>query len=617
MHTLVVVEEVDVAEQVTQFLGEHGISVHHHDFDHSDQATIQCFQAGEIPILITTVEEDFYEEFIFIPTNVLVDVPLFITDQYSSYKDLIATSGAHLTFYVDNDNWLSVAYIIKQLLEQGISLTTDPNPSSPNCPSSPASYPSHSKSLVSDNCSITTVVPRSNSPKLMADDSVCLSRLDSLALAQLNVDKLKYESARLGQQIQKLSCKLNVPLSHIECGDMAPELVDTDSNHPCTEPQVEILRFKFVHQNLDSAAKDLIYESTTQLPNPKATENYVPSALSKFPVWDEETLVDLEELQQTCHVLLAKLQDCLPNDKGPLSSDEVGRYDVSSPSQEKVALIGVFVPHHPPVSDGKMYADTSWYLSHKNCEEPKHPEARCQASTITQCDHILDVLLGSSWQLLKWPRAGLNGHRSAPNDHTRQSPPGWGFPPAYQAAPTINYVSPGRPCPQVDSPSVVPPQSSCCTDKVDNVLSQSHDEYLDTQAEAWTLDENMSNYEFYNNHLHPSVNGETTHCCECGCQQDYHSDPMLSDPLHGAMENPPGHLPVLQQNLSTEAGPLETMAEEQQLAFPATQPMESQVVMAKDLARLLQELHAVQNTLAASRDVLHGSKTTSILYQCQ
>ena len=195
MHTLVVVEDVDVAEQVTQFLDEHGILVHHHDFDHSNQATIQSFQSGEIPILITTVEEDFYEEFVFMATNVLVDVQLLTTNQYSSYKDLLATSGGHLKFYVDNDNWLSVAYVIKQLLEQGISLTTDPNPSSPNCPSSPASYPSHSKSLVYDSCSITTVVPRSNSPKFMADDSVCLSKLDSLALAQLNVDELKYESA--------------------------------------------------------------------------------------------------------------------------------------------------------------------------------------------------------------------------------------------------------------------------------------------------------------------------------------------------------------------------------------------------------------------------------------
>ena len=80
---------------------------------------------------------------------------------------------------------------------------------------------------------------------------------------------------------------------------------------------------------------------------------------------------------------------------------------------------------------------------------------------------------------------------------------------------------------------------------MDNVLSQSHDKYLDTQAVAWTSNENMSNYEFDNNHLHPSVDGETIHFCDSGCQQDYHSDPMLSDPLHGAVDNPPGHLPVL------------------------------------------------------------------------
>ena len=105
MCTLVVVEDVDEAKQVTQFLDDDGISVHHHDSDHSDQATTQSFQSGEIPILITTVEEDFYEEFAFMATNVLlVDVPLFTTDQYSSYKDLLATSGGHLTFYVDNDN---------------------------------------------------------------------------------------------------------------------------------------------------------------------------------------------------------------------------------------------------------------------------------------------------------------------------------------------------------------------------------------------------------------------------------------------------------------------------------------------------------------------------------
>ena len=143
MHTLVVVEDVDMAKQATQFLDKHGISVHNYDFDHKDQAIAQSPRSGEIPILITTVEEDFYEEFTGTATNVLVvDVPLFSTSQYLSYKELLATSEGHLIFYVNNDNWLSVAFVIKQLLEQGISLTTDPYPPSPKSPSSPGSHPS-------------------------------------------------------------------------------------------------------------------------------------------------------------------------------------------------------------------------------------------------------------------------------------------------------------------------------------------------------------------------------------------------------------------------------------------------------------------------------------------
>ena len=49
----------------------------------------------------------------------------------------------------------------------------------------------------------------------------------------------------------------------------------------------------------------------------------------------------------------------------------------------------------------------------------------------------------------------------------------------------------------------------------------------------------------------------------------------------------------------TEAGPPETMVDEQSLAFPLT---ESQVVMAGELARLQQELLSVQNTLADEHD---------------
>ena len=43
MPTLVVVEDVEVAKQVTQFLDKYGISVHNYDFDHSDQAIVESF----------------------------------------------------------------------------------------------------------------------------------------------------------------------------------------------------------------------------------------------------------------------------------------------------------------------------------------------------------------------------------------------------------------------------------------------------------------------------------------------------------------------------------------------------------------------------------------------
>ena len=140
---------------------------------------------------------------------------------------------------------------------------------------------------------------------------------------------------------------------------------------------------------------------------------------------------------------------------------------------------------------------------------------------------------------------------------------------------------------------------------MDNVLSQSHDEYFDTQSEAWTSHENMSNCDYDNNHLHPSVYGHTNHCCDSGCQHDYHTDPMLSDPLYGALDNLPGHVPVSQENLPTKASLQETMAKEHQLSYPASQPTESQVVMAEELVGLQLEWKSVQ-------DVLHGSKNTSI-----
>ena len=64
-----------------------------------------------------------------------------------------------------------------------------------------------------------------------------------------------------------------------------------------------------------------------------------------------------------------------------------------------------------------------------------------------------------------------------------------------------------------------------------------------------------------------------------------------------SLECSPGHPPVSQENENppTEAHPHEAMAEEQSLA---SQPTESQVVMAKELARLQPELQSTQDTLA-------------------
>ena len=233
----------------------------------------------------------------------------------------------------------------------------------------------------------------------------------SASLDWTPLDGLKYESARLAEQIQQLSCKLNVPQSHT---DMAPELVHTDSDHSCTRPQANISRSEFVPQDLDSSATDDISESITLLPSLRVTNDYISIPLSQFLALEAETHGD-PELKQTCHALHAELQNNLTYNEGPLSSDTVVRHDVSSPSQEEDALLDVSMPHHPPVSDGKMYADTGWCMSYQNCdpldEESNHPEPRCQAPIIPPCDHVVpDVLLRTSQ------------HRSAPNDHTGQPP---------------------------------------------------------------------------------------------------------------------------------------------------------------------------------------------------
>ena len=118
---------------------------------------------------------------------------------------------------------------------------------------------------------------------------------------------------------------------------------------------------------------------------------------------------------------------------------------------------------------------------------------------------------------------------------------------------------------------------------------------------------NISNYDYDAYHSQPSLGDENTHSCDSG----YHSGPAslkgCSD-LNSSwnsdqdswltLDNSQCHPPVLQENPPTEAGPPETMAEEQSLA---SQPTESQVAMAEELARLQQELQSVQSTLANER----------------
>ena len=144
----------------------------------------------------------------------------------------------------------------------------------------------------------------------------------------------------------------------------------------------------------------------------------------------------------------------------------------------------------------------------------------CKASIIVPCDHVVpDVLLRSSPQ----PRAGLNGHRSVPNDHTGQPPPVCSTPLAYQPSPPIEYVHPGRPCPQVSYPPVFSSQSSNCSDNGDNDPTQSLDEDLDTQTDGQVLAENISDYD--DNHSHSSLDDENTHCHDSDYQHGYPLDP--------------------------------------------------------------------------------------------
>ena len=323
----------------------------------------------------------------------------------------------------------------------------------------------------------------------------------------------------------------------------------------------------------------------------------IPIPLSPFLALEAETHGDLE-LQQTCQALHAELQNNLTYSEGPLSSDTVVRHDVSSPLQEEVALLDVSMPHHPPVNDGKMYADTGWCMSYQNCdplgEESNHPETHCQAPIIPPCDHVVpDVLLRTSQ------------HRSAPNDHTGQPPPVCGTPPAYQPSPSIEYAHPGRPCPQVDSPPVFSSQSSNCSDNGDNVPTQSQDEHLDTQTDVQVLAENISDYDYDDNHSHSSPDDKNTNCHDSDYQHGYPPDPLnlidhsdLDSSCNSdndswfSLENSPGHPPVSLENPPAKASPHKAMPEEQPLD---SQPTKSQAVMTKELAGLRQDTLAYEH----------------------
>ena len=107
--------------------------------------------------------------------------------------------------------------------------------------------------------------------------------------------------------------------------------------------------------------------------------------------------------------------------------------------------------------------------------------------------------------------------------------------------------------------------------------------------------ENLSDYDYDDNHSHSSLDDENTHCHESDYQHGYPLDPFNlidhsdldsswnSDQDSWFSLNSPGHAPVSLEKPPTKARPHETELEEQPLA---SQPTESQVVMSKELARL-------------------------------
>ena len=114
----------------------------------------------------------------------------------------------------------------------------------------------------------------------------------------------------------------------------------------------------------------------------------------------------------------------------------------------------------------------------------------------------------------------------------------------YRSDLQIDDGDPGRSSRQVDSPPVFAPQSGNCSGNGDNVPTPCQDEYLGTQTDVWVLAENINDYDYDDNHSQPFLGDGGTHCCDNGFEYCYCPDPMLSDPLHGALDNPPGHPPI-------------------------------------------------------------------------
>ena len=175
-----------------------------------------------------------------------------------------------------------------------------------------------------------------------------------------------------------------------------------------------------------------------------------------------------------------------------------------------------------------------------------------------------------------------------------QPPPVCGTP-ASQPSPPIEYVCPGMPCPQVDSPPVFSLQSSNCSDNGENVPTQSQDEHLDTPTDAQVLAENISDYDYDDNHSHSSLDDENTDCHDSDYQLGYPLNPLnlidhsdLDSSWNSdndswfSVENSPGHPPILLENPPTKTSPHETVLEEEPLASQLTKS----VILSKELARL-------------------------------